>query len=160
MSQPITTIQNSLSGGELSPLVRGRTDLKSYFSGTTTCRNFYACYEGGVSSRAGLAYVGTCKQPGTSAPPRDIPFQFSLNQGYALEFGDQYMRIKSDGAYVTEASKVVTSVTAAGVFTVASHGYSVGDWVYDSGNADYNGLRSNNPSQIRDLISGQIVRPA
>ncbi len=140
MSQPITTIQNSLSGGELSPLVRGRTDLKSYFSGTTTCRNFYACYEGGVSSRAGLAYVGTCKQPGTGAPPRDIPFQFSLNQGYALEFGDQYMRIKSDGAYVTEASKVVTSVTAAGVFTVASHGYSVGDWVYDSGNADYNGL--------------------
>ena len=144
MSQPITSIQNSLSGGELSPLVRGRTDLKSYFSGTTTCRNFYASYEGGVSSRAGLAYVGTCKQSGDLDPPRDIPFQFSLNQGYVLEFGEEYMRIKSDGAYVTEAAKNVVSVTDyfsyGMVFEVTGHGYSVGDWIYDSGNEGFSGL--------------------
>jgi len=139
MSQPITSIQNSLSGGELSPLVRGRTDLKSYFAGTTTCRNFYSSYEGGVSSRAGLAYVGTCKQAGDLDPPRDIPFQFSLNQGYVLEFGEEYMRIKTDGAYVTEPSNSA-SVSASAVFTVTAHGYSVGDWVYDFDNEGFSGL--------------------
>jgi len=166
MGQAIVTIQPSLSAGELSPSLRGRTDLAKDRSGTTTCRNFFANYRGGVSSRAGLAYVGTCKQPGTSSPPRDIPFQFSLNQGYALEFGDQYMRIKSDGAYITEASKAVTSVSVAGLFTVASHGYSVGDWVYDVGNTGFNGLTwivattpSGNTFTVTDLF-GNVISSA
>src|SRR4051812_20639172 len=127
MGQSIVHIQNALSAGELSPSLYGRLDLEKWRSGTSTCRNFFASYRGGVSTRAGLAYVGTCKQPGTSDPPRDIPFQFSQNQGYVLEFGDQYMRIKTDGAYVTESTKVVTSVSNAGLFTAAGHGYSVGD---------------------------------
>jgi len=95
-----TAIWNALSAGELAPSLKGRTDLKSYFHGTSTCRNFYVNYAGGASTRPGLAYVGTCKQAGDLDPPRDIPFQFSLNQGYVLEFGEEYMRIKSDGAYV------------------------------------------------------------
>lgn len=129
------SIQNSLSAGEFSPSLYGRTDLEKWHAGTSTCRNFFASYRGGVTSRAGLAYVGTCKQPGTSAPPRDIPFQFSLNQGFVLEFGDQYMRIKTDGAYVTEATKNITGATKAspGVFTITSHGYSVNDWIYITG---------------------------
>lgn len=141
MGQSIVTIQPSLSSGELSPSLRGRTDLQKERSGTTTCRNFFANYRGGVSSRAGLAYVGTCKQPGTSAPPRDIPFQFSLNQGYVLEFGDLYMRIKTDGAYVTEAPITVFSVSSTGVFTtVGPHGLTTGDWVYDLNNTGFSGL--------------------
>lgn len=136
----LVTIQNSLSAGELSPGLFGRTDLAKYHSGTSTCRNFFSNYQGGVSSRAGLAYVGTCKQAGTRPPPRDIPFQFSLTQGYVLEFGDVYMRVKYNGAYVTEAAKTVTSVSNIGVFTVVGHGYSTGDWVYDVGNAGFDGL--------------------
>lgn len=125
------SIQNSLSAGELSPSLYGRQDLDKYHSGTTTCRNFFANYRGGVSSRAGLAYVGTCKQQ-YPTPPRDIPFQFSLNQGYVLEFGDDYMRIKSNGAYVIESSKTIINITQAiqPVFTIPSHGYSVGDWIF------------------------------
>lgn len=137
----LVTIQNSLAAGELSPALYGRTDLEKWHSGLSTCRNFFANYQGGVASRAGLAYVGTCKQAGTLPPPRDIPFQFSIDQGYALEFGDQYLRIKVDGAYITETAKVVSSVSGAGLFTTSTnHGYSVGDWVYDLGNEDFNGL--------------------
>jgi hypothetical protein len=135
----IVSLQNSLSAGELSPSLFGRTDLEKYHSGTSTCRNFFVNYRGGVLSRAGLAYVGTCKQQ-YPVPPRDIPFQFSLNQGYVLEFGDYYLRIKSNGAYVIEPTKSVTTVSAAGLFTVASHGYSVGDWIYDTGNTGFSGL--------------------
>lgn len=137
----VINIQNSLAAGELSPALFGRIDLEKWQSGTSTCRNFFVNYRGGVSSRAGLAYVGTCKQPGTSAPPRDISFQFSVSQGYTLEFGDQYMRIKVNGGYVTEAVKVVTSVSVLGLFTTSAvHGYSVGDWVYDTGNTGFSGL--------------------
>jgi len=134
-------IQNSFTGGEISPSIFGRTDFNKYHQGCSTLRNFFVNYRGGASSRAGLAYVGKCKQSGTSEPPRNIPFQFNINQGFVLEFGHQYMRIVSNGAYVTEASVTVSDVDTAAVFTTSgSHGFSVGDWVYDTGNTGFNGL--------------------
>lgn len=135
------SIQSSLSAGELSPSLYGRVDFQKYHEGTTTCRNFFSNYRGGVSSRAGLAYVGMCKQQYPAAPPRDIPFQFSISQGFALEFGDQYMRIKSNGAYVTENNINVSSVSSVGLFTTSSaHGYSPGDWIFDTSNIGFSGL--------------------
>lgn len=135
----IVTIQNALNAGELSPSLFGRTDVDKYTRGCSTARNFFASYQGGMYSRAGLAYVGTCKQQ-YPIPPRDIPFQFSLTQGYVLEFGQVYMRVKYQGAYVTEATKAVTGVDTSGIFTVPAHGYSTGDWVYDLSNTGFSGL--------------------
>ena len=135
----IVSIQNGLNAGELTPSLFGRTDLEKYSLGCSTMRNFFASYKGGANSRAGLAYVGTCKQQ-YPVPPRDIPFQFSINQGFVLEFGELYMRVKSNGAYVTEAAKNVTGVSTSAVFTVPAHGYSTGDWVYDIGNDGFTGL--------------------
>lgn len=162
----IVTIQNSLNAGELAPDLYGRQDLEKYHSGTSTCRNFFANYRGGVLSRAGLAYVGTCKQTGDT-PPRDIPFQFSLNQGYVLEFGEHYLRIKFNGAYITETPKTVSSVSSGGLFTTStSHGYSVGDWVFDLGNTGFNSLTwivhstpSANTFTVTDLF-GNIITSA
>lgn len=139
------TYQNSFVAGELSPSLFGRTDIKKYGNGCSTLRNLFVNYQGGASSRAGWAYVGTCKQPATAAPPRDIRFQFNINQGFALEFGDQYMRVKSNGAYVTEATKAITGATVANpaVITAVAHGYSIGDWVYIAnmgGMKNFNGL--------------------
>ncbi len=141
----LSTIQNSFAAGEVSPSLFGRTDLKKYHAGASTMRNFWVNYRGGASSRAGLAYIGTCKQPGTSAPPRDIPFQFNINQGYALEFGDQYMRIKAQGAYVVESPKNITGAnnTTPCQLTIVAHGYSVGDWIFVNdmqGMTELNGL--------------------
>lgn len=149
-----SSIQNGFSSGEMSPRLFGRTDLAKYHIGCSTLRNFYVDYRGGASSRAGLAYVGMCKQgapnsggTSTNNPPRDIPFQFSISQGYALEFGDIYMRIKSNGAYVTEATNPITGITKAnpGVFTYTNTNYSLsnGDWIYISsigGMTEFNGL--------------------
>jgi hypothetical protein len=148
----ITAMQTSFVGGEVSPQLYGRVDLAKYKNGASTMRNMFVNYRGGASSRAGTAYVGMCKQgapnlggTATSNPPRDIPFQFSLTQGYALEFGDQYMRIKSNGAYVIENTKTITGITRANpaVLTVTSHGYSVGDWIFIKsvqGMTNFNGL--------------------
>lgn len=146
------SMQNGFSSGEMSPRLFGRTDLAKYHLGCSTLRNFFCDYRGGASSRAGLRYVGMCKQGApnaggtvTSNPPRDIPFQFSISQGYVLEFGDQYMRIKSDGAYVTESTKTIMGITQAnpGIITSNGHGYSNGDWVYITsvgGMTEFNGL--------------------
>lgn len=142
------SIQTSLVSGELSPSFLGRVDKPQYKNGASTMRNCFVRYTGGGSSRAGFAYVGMCKQgapnaggTATSNPPRDINFQYSINQGFALEFGDTYMRVKYRGAYVTETAKVVSSVNSAGLFTTSTnHGYSVGDWVYDTGNTGFSGL--------------------
>ena len=112
----IPVIQNSFVSGELSPSFLGRTDKPQYRNGASTMRNMFVRYQGGAYSRAGFAFVGMCKQGAPNAgtagsinvPPRDINFQVSINQGFALEFGNLYLRIKSAGAYVTESAQNVT----------------------------------------------------
>ena len=130
-----THIQCSFVSGELSPTLFGRTDLAKFHSGASTMRNFFVNYQGGASSRAGLAYCGTCKQATSASPPRDIRFQYNINQGYVLEFGDLYMRIKSNGSYLIESSTTISGVTQAspGVITDTAHGYSNGDWIFITG---------------------------
>lgn len=122
----------SFSNGELAPELFGRVDIQAFHKGLSTCRNAFVNYKGGASSRAGTAFVGKCKQPGTSAPPRDIRFQYSLTQSYALEFGDYYMRVKTAGQYVLED---VFSISAASQtdpcnLTVPTNNFVNGDWVY------------------------------
>lgn len=106
-------------------------------------RNFFVSYRGGATSRAGTSYVLKCKQAASvnSTPPRLIPFQFNINQQYALEFGDSYMRIIYRGDYITEAPITLTGVSSSAVFTSAApHGLSIGDWVFDNGNTGFNSL--------------------
>ena len=96
-------------------------------------------YRGGAQSRPGTAYVGKCLQAASvskaSIPPRLIKFQFNIYQSYILEFGDAYMRVIVDGAYVTETPQNITAINQAlpGRVTVPGHGYANGDWVYIAG---------------------------
>jgi hypothetical protein len=52
------TVQNTLSSGELSPHLYGRTDLAKYHSGAMFMRNFYVDYRGGATGRPGTQYIG------------------------------------------------------------------------------------------------------
>lgn len=107
----VPTIQNAFTAGELSPSLFGRTDLARAHVGASTMRNMFCSYRGGAYSRAGTAFVGFSKQTGRAFPPRLIPFQFSINQGLALEFGNFYMRVIINSAYVTEIQNTITGVT-------------------------------------------------
>lgn len=131
-------ILNGFVAGELSPSLFGRTDYAKYHQAASTMRNFFVNYRGGANSRAGLRYVLASKQAATVSdilPPRLIPFQFNLNQGYVLEFGDHYMRVIYQGSYVVEAATTISDATQATqiVITDTAHGYSNGDWIYISG---------------------------
>ena len=91
----------------------GRQDVDRYRQACSTMRNFFPSFRGPAYSRAGTAFCGYSKQTGRSYPPRLLAFQFSSNQGLALEFGHHYMRVISDGAFVTEAALSITGVTQA-----------------------------------------------
>lgn len=125
-------IQTAFTGGEVSPDLYGRVDMAKFHLGASTCRNCFISYRGGAFSRAGSLFVGQSKQPGVAPRPRLINFQFSNDQGYALEWGEKYVRFIQNGAYIAEGQKAITAITRAspGVVTIPTHGYSNGDWIF------------------------------
>lgn len=131
----VSLYQASFAAGELSPSLYGRVDLGKFAIGLSTARNGYISYRGGFYSRPGTSFCGFSKQTGRTVPPRMITFQFSINQGLALEWGNFYMRVVSNGAFVTETATTITGITNAnpGVVTDTAHGYSNGDWLFFSG---------------------------
>ena len=48
----------SFAAGELAPALQGRVDLAKYQVGLATCLNWFVHPFGGVSTRAGTAFVG------------------------------------------------------------------------------------------------------
>ena len=116
------TVQPAFSAGEVGPALFGRTDISKTHVGLATARNGFVSYRGGFYSRAGTAFSGFSMQTGRAYPPRLVPFQYSINQGYALEFGNYYMRLLYNGAFVTEPAVGVVAATRANpcVITIAS----------------------------------------
>jgi hypothetical protein len=91
-------IQFSFAGGELSPSLYGRVDLEKYAAGARTLTNMIVHAHGGASNRPGTEYIGPIKSAeGTVIL---VPFQFSVEQAYVLEFGGGYMRVFKDGGQV------------------------------------------------------------
>lgn len=110
MATPILN-PSAFTTGEVAPALFGNVALARMHSAAATMRNFFAGYQGGAYSRAGTAFVGFSKQTGRAYPPRMIPFQFSISQGLALEFGNFYMRVVFNGAYVSDVQASITSVS-------------------------------------------------
>jgi len=131
---PVPTILPSFAAGELSPALHGRVDLAKYQVGLATCLNWFVHPFGGVSTRAGTAFVGEVyRHTGRS---RLVPFAFNMTQTYVLEFADQKMRVIKDGGYVLEASLSITGITQANpgvVSTSGAHGFSNDDTVWLEG---------------------------
>lgn len=92
--------QTNFSRGEIAPHLYGRFDVDAWQSGLKQARNVFV-----------LKYGGVCKRPGTelvaevidaTGDNRLIPFQFSLTQAYALEWGDGYMSPIANGGRVLD----------------------------------------------------------
>lgn len=105
--------QAAFTVGEVAPGLYGRADLARYKVAASTVRNGWPKFSGGYYSRAGTSFVGFSRQTGFPRPPRLVSFQFSVNQGLVLEFGNRYMRVISNGAYVTEGALAITNITQA-----------------------------------------------
>lgn len=137
MSTPV--LQPSLSAGEVAPALWGREDFAKLHDGAATMRNMFVSIRGGAYSRAGTALVGYSKQTGRKYPPRLITFQFSINQGICLEFGNFYMRPIVNGGYVLENDFSIVSVLATlpGAVMASASGASSASTVPGSATASY-----------------------
>jgi hypothetical protein len=80
----------NFTAGELSPRLDGRNDLAKYSAGCATVENMVIYPHGAAARRPGTQYVASVKTQ--SAKTRLIPFEFSTEQTYVLEFGNQYIR--------------------------------------------------------------------
>jgi len=91
-------IQSSFNAGELSPKLKGRIDLTKFRAGCETMENFIPQIYGPATKRSGTRFVREVK---TSAnKTRLIPFEYSTEQAYVLEFGHQYIRFYANGGIV------------------------------------------------------------
>ncbi|MHC8403591.1 phage nozzle protein [Pseudomonas sp. TMB3-21] len=112
-------IQPSFSSGELAPATYARVDLGRYYTGLRTCRNFMVMPEGGVRNRSGTKFIAETKVSATRT--RLIPFQFSTEQTYVLEFGNGYLRFYTNGGQLLSGGlpyEIATWYADADLFTL------------------------------------------
>lgn len=87
-------ILQSYNAGELSPFVRGRTDLAKYFSGCELAENVLILPEGPLTGRPGTYYVAEMADSSIKGRLKD--FSYSTIQGYILEFGENIIQFYKD----------------------------------------------------------------
>ena len=90
--------QTNFTAGELSPLLDLRFDFNKYANGAKYIENFVPLPQGGVRRRPGLRYVAEVKD--STKAVRLIPFEFSTEQAYVLEFGHEYIRFFMDAGQI------------------------------------------------------------
>lgn len=91
--------KTSFTGGEISPDLYGRDDLRVYGNGAARLRNVIVRPTGGISRRPGLRHVADL--PGTG---RLIAFDFNAQQTYVVAATDGELRIFLPGASVPDAT--------------------------------------------------------
>ncbi len=129
-----SNIQHAFNSGELSSLLLGRQDLAKYGTGLFVCANGLPLVQGGWTRRPGTAYLQQTKFHDKAS--RLIPFQYSVDQTYVLEFGHNYIRFFTLHGTLAQASQNITGITKAAVAVVTYSGsdtYANGDRVYISG---------------------------
>lgn len=84
----------SFNAGELTPLVDGRSDLEKYYFGCRLMENFIPLPYGPAERRPGTYFVAELKDNDKKA--NLVSFQYSTEQAYILEFGDEYIRFCKD----------------------------------------------------------------
>ena len=125
--------QTNFSRGEIAPHLYGRFDVEAWGSAVRKARNVMVLKYGGLTKRPGTQLVGEVLN--RNERNRLIPFQFSLTQTYALEFGQGYMSPVAGGGRIVEEELVITDISSASPAQIeaAFHAYVVGDNVYLSG---------------------------
>lgn len=118
----------SFNGGEVSPLMDGRTDLERYPASSRTMLNFVAAPQGPAIARSGTSFIG--KAYDRTKESTIIPFIFSDTDFYMLEFTETRLRFFTENGILTYAP-VVATVTSVTPFKIdsATLGANVGDEV-------------------------------
>lgn len=127
-------IQTSFTAGEFSPRLFGREEIQAYDKGLAVCENSLPIVQGPWQRRSGSEWLRRTKFSGSKVC-RLKRFQYSTDQTYMCEFGDQYVRFETPSGVLTETAQNITGITQAspGVVSITGHGYSNGDRLILSG---------------------------
>ncbi len=115
MSGPSTAIQFSFATGELAPGVRNRRDWERRDGGVASLLNGIVGPTGGASKRPGFRMHAECLH--NDKPIRLVKFEFSEDQTYQLEFGENIMRVHTNEGVITNDNN--TDYVIASPFTAA-----------------------------------------
>lgn len=83
-------IWQGFRSGELTPRLDGNINFEKYYQGCKALENFIPTLQGPAHNRPGFRYIASAKYSDRKC--RLIPFEFSTEQAYILEFGHQYIR--------------------------------------------------------------------
>lgn len=125
------TLLRSFAGGEISPLLFGRIDLRPYQTGLALCHNFVVMPQGPVRFRPGSRFLTY----GAANDARLIPFVYSDDQAYVVELtGNGKIRVHNlTGTLLADSADVpVVSITNSNPATIVfgQGAFADGDDVY------------------------------
>jgi hypothetical protein len=109
----------NFTAGELSPRLDGRNDLAKYSAGCATVENMVIYPHGAAARRPGTQFVASVKT--AAAKTRLIPFEFSTEQTYILEFGNTYIRFYRDQGQIQSGGlpyEIVSPYLTAELFDI------------------------------------------
>lgn len=95
-------IQTAFNGGEWSPLMDGHINLEKRASSLKAMQNMIGLKQGAAVRRGGTKYVSEIKDSANRT--HLVPFEYSNEQAYIIEFGDQYLRFYKDVAQILSGS--------------------------------------------------------
>ncbi len=106
--------QTNFTAGEISPKVVGRVDIDRYANSAKEMVNCHPTLHGGAIRRDGTRFVKATKTAANLA--RLLPFIYSRDQAYMLEFGDLYVRFFAPGgAFLAEVVGPYTQAQLADI---------------------------------------------
>ena len=126
-------ILTNFTAGELSPRLEGRVDLARYANGCRTLENMLVLPHGGATRRGGTRYVADVTA--ASEPPRLVPFEFSVEQAYILEFGSFSLRFFADQGQVVAAA--TDAAITNGGFSTDLSGWTAASVTWDASSARF-----------------------
>jgi len=183
---PARLIQNNFSGGEISPVLHGRSDLQAYYKGCASAENFVVSKEGTLRKRRGLStflQFRTTDIPSTAAQAlsydeiRVVPYRFDRTNGgflilaqtsnttmhvfYYTKDGMNYtncqIRKKTDGAW-TSFSNVVSWTISGSVKNIQSK--QIGDQIWLTNGSFFCIVQINNNTSAQIYTWSDASKPA
>jgi hypothetical protein len=142
-------MMNSFNAGELSPLLNAREDLSKYHGGLSQMENMIPLPQGAAQKRPGTVYVAGSK---SNTKVRLLPFEFSTDQAYAHEYGNQYIRFYTNNAQISGGTG---SEDLSALDNIIAHWKLNDDLattvVIDADGATHNGVSSLNTEVLHEI---------
>ncbi len=111
--QKVVKVQTNFSLGEISPKMYGSFDLEQYGAALKTCTNFIPSHLRSLSRRPGTYFIKEVIDQNKDS--RLIPFQYSNEQSYVLEFNDEQCRFFKDQGLILQARGITNGNFNSGI---------------------------------------------